>query len=85
MAVSANGRHNRVQILKPMQLGRHGSFEVSEFTQGYCVLWKILKLAISLGTKSLISCVSLDYEAFKQVHTFNTGKQVADERSPRLN
>jgi hypothetical protein len=44
-----------------------------------------LNLVEGLGAQSLGSCVSLDYEAFKQVHTFNTGKQVADERSPRLN
>ncbi|PSB43434.1 hypothetical protein C7B80_24185 [Cyanosarcina cf. burmensis CCALA 770] len=49
----------------------------SKFTQDLSIRPLILNLEATLVTKSLDSCVSLDTEAFKPIHKFNTVEQVA--------
>lgn len=49
----------------------------SKFTQDLSIRSLILNLKATLVTKSLDSCVSLDTEAFKPIHKFNTVEQVA--------
>ncbi|MDV2996372.1 MAG: hypothetical protein N4J56_006026 [Chroococcidiopsis sp. SAG 2025] len=51
--------------------------EFSKFTQDLSIRSLILNLEAILVTKSLDSCVSLDTEAFKPIHKFNTVEQIA--------
>ena len=52
-------------------------YKFSKYTQILSIQSLILNLAATLVTKSPDSCVSLDTEAFKPIHRFNTVEQVA--------